>query len=35
MSKSPSPIMPALIRIDGDGKLVFKMDEISEDLGRG
>ena len=25
---------PALIRIDGDGKLVFKMDEISEYLGR-
>jgi propane monooxygenase coupling protein len=25
---------PALIRIDGSGKLVFKMDEISEFLGR-
>jgi propane monooxygenase coupling protein len=25
---------PALIRIDGDGKIVFKMDEISEALGR-
>ena len=25
---------PALIRIDGDGKLVFKMDEISDYLGR-
>lgn len=25
---------PALIRIDGVGKLVFKMDEISEKLGR-
>ena len=25
---------PALIRIDGDGKLIFKMDEISEYLGR-
>ena len=26
--------MPAMIRIDGDGKLEFKMDEISESLGR-
>jgi propane monooxygenase coupling protein len=26
--------MPAMIRIDGEGKLVFKMDEISEALGR-
>jgi propane monooxygenase coupling protein len=26
--------MPAMIRIDGVGKLVFKMDEISEALGR-
>ena len=26
--------MPALIRIDGDPKLVFKMSEISESLGR-
>jgi propane monooxygenase coupling protein len=25
---------PALIRIDGEGKLIFKMDEISEELGR-
>ena len=25
---------PALIRIDGEGKLVFKMDEISDFLGR-
>ncbi|MGA0561577.1 MmoB/DmpM family protein [Ancylobacter sp. VNQ12] len=25
---------PALIRIDGEGKLVFKMDEISEILGK-
>ena len=26
--------MPAMIRIDGDGKMEFKMDEISEYLGR-
>ncbi len=26
--------MPAMIRIDGHGKLEFKMDEISEALGR-
>jgi propane monooxygenase coupling protein len=26
--------MPAMIRIDGEGKLTFKMDEISEALGR-
>ncbi len=26
--------MPAMIRIDGDGKMIFKMDEISEELGR-
>jgi len=26
--------MPAIIRIDGNGKLIFKMDEISEFLGR-
>jgi propane monooxygenase coupling protein len=26
--------MPAMIRIDGDGKMTFKMDEISEELGR-
>ncbi|TIW67745.1 MAG: monooxygenase, partial [Mesorhizobium sp.] len=25
---------PAMIRIDGNGKLIFKMDEISEYLGR-
>lgn len=25
---------PALIRIDGSGKMIFKMDEISEYLGR-
>lgn len=25
---------PALIRIDGEGKLIFKMDEIGEHLGR-
>ena len=25
---------PALIRIDGSGKLIFRMDEISEFLGR-
>ncbi len=26
--------MPAMIRIDGEGTLEFKMDEISEELGR-
>lgn len=26
--------MPAMIRIDGNGKMIFKMDEISERLGR-
>ncbi|MDQ2803737.1 MAG: MmoB/DmpM family protein [Pseudomonadota bacterium] len=26
--------MPAMIRIDGEGKLEFKMDEIGEALGR-
>lgn len=26
--------MPAMIRIDGDGRMEFKMDEISERLGR-
>ena len=26
--------MPAMIRIDGAGKMEFKMDEISEELGR-
>lgn len=25
---------PAMIRIDGDGKLIFRMDDISEYLGR-
>ena len=37
MSEKPGVIVtyqPALIRIDGDGKLVFKMDEISNYLGR-
>ncbi|MFV0302706.1 MAG: MmoB/DmpM family protein [Paracoccus sp. (in: a-proteobacteria)] len=35
--KNPSVTVtynPALIRIDGEGKLIFKMDEISEYLGR-
>jgi propane monooxygenase coupling protein len=26
--------MPAMIRIDGNGKMEFKMNEISEELGR-
>jgi propane monooxygenase coupling protein len=26
--------MPAMIRIDGEGRIEFKMDEISESLGR-
>jgi propane monooxygenase coupling protein len=26
--------MPAMIRIDGEGRIEFKMDEISEELGR-
>jgi propane monooxygenase coupling protein len=26
--------MPAMIRIDGEGKVLFKMDEIGEALGR-
>ncbi|MEQ1954524.1 MmoB/DmpM family protein [Mesorhizobium sp. CN2-181] len=37
MGKKPNVTVtyqPALIRIDGHGKLVFKMDEISEYLGR-
>ncbi|GLS22190.1 monooxygenase component MmoB/DmpM [Labrys miyagiensis] len=37
MGKKPGVTItyqPALIRIDGDGKLIFKMDEISEYLGR-
>jgi propane monooxygenase coupling protein len=25
--------MPAMIRIDGDGKIIFKMNEISDELG--
>lgn len=25
--------MPAMIRVDGEGKIIFKMDEISEELG--
>jgi propane monooxygenase coupling protein len=37
MARKPGVIVtyqPALIRIDGEGKLVFKMDEISEILGK-
>jgi propane monooxygenase coupling protein len=37
MSEKPDvsvTYMPAMIRIDGSGKMVFKMDEISERLGR-
>lgn len=37
MSQKPDVTVtyqPALIRIDGEGKLIFKMDEISEFLGR-
>lgn len=37
MAQKPGVIVtyqPALIRIDGEGKLVFKMDEISNFLGR-
>ncbi|MCB1483672.1 MAG: MmoB/DmpM family protein [Hyphomicrobiaceae bacterium] len=26
--------LPAMIRVDGEGKITFKMDEISEALGR-
>src|SRR5258708_38503050 len=26
--------LPAMIRIDGEGKIIFKMSEISESLGR-
>ena len=26
--------MPSMIRIDGSGQMVFKMDEIAEELGR-
>ncbi len=25
--------MPAMIRVDGEGKIIFKMDEIGEELG--
>ncbi len=25
--------MPSMIRVDGEGKIIFKMDEISEELG--
>jgi propane monooxygenase coupling protein len=37
MGKKPGVTItyqPAMIRIDGNGKLIFKMDEISEYLGR-
>ena len=37
MAQKPGVIVtyqPALIRIDGEGKLIFKMDEISNFLGR-
>lgn len=37
MGKKPGVTVtyqPAMIRVDGDGKLIFKMDEISEYLGR-
>ena len=37
MEKKPGikvTYLPAMIRIDGEGKLVFKMSEISEALGR-
>jgi propane monooxygenase coupling protein len=37
MAKKPKVTVtyqPALIRIDGEGKLAFKMDEISEILGK-
>jgi propane monooxygenase coupling protein len=37
MSEKPGvkvTYMPAMIRIDGEGKLIFKMDEISDRLGR-
>ena len=37
MEKKPGikvTYLPAMIRIDGDGKMEFKMDEISEELGR-
>lgn len=37
MGSKPGVIVtyqPAMIRIDGEGKLIFKMDEISDFLGR-
>ncbi|MCQ4629137.1 MULTISPECIES: MmoB/DmpM family protein [Shinella] len=37
MGKKPGVTVtyqPAMIRIDGNGKLIFKMDDISEYLGR-
>jgi propane monooxygenase coupling protein len=37
MAKKPDVMItyqPAMIRIDGTGKLIFKMDEISDYLGR-
>ena len=37
MEKKPGikvTYLPAMIRIDGAGKMEFKMDEISEELGR-
>ena len=37
MAKKPNVTVtyqPALIRIDGEGKLIFKIDEISEILGK-
>ena len=37
MSRKPGVTVtyaPAMIRIDGNGKLIFRMDEISEYLGR-
>lgn len=37
MGQKPGVVVtyqPAMIRIDGRGKLIFKMDEISEYLGR-
>ncbi len=37
MGKKPGVTVtyqPAMIRIDGNGKLIFKMDEISDYLGR-
>ena len=37
MEKKPGikvTYLPAMIRIDGEGKIEFKMDEISQELGR-